>query len=268
MVFPESKDVNFSVPFQWIEQIEKDASQGIASVPPCATRDTLLQDFLDSVTKDSSNVEAWERMTRAWVKDRPLDAEAWFALGHALALRLHEPSFSPTESKERKLLEEGIQVNSKAVELNPLHARAWNNLGVARDLEGKFDLAVAAFERAIHLKPDYGLAWLNLGSAHFNRRDFAHAAEAFRKGLELLPADAHSWELLAHTEVIMGKPAQAMDHFRIALRYKPLDANLWLEYGQCCIKAGDVDTARTVLERLRNLEAPQAKEMEKRLSKH
>jgi Tfp pilus assembly protein PilF len=41
----------------------------------------------------------------------------------------------------------------KAVALDPSYAAAWNNLAVAYEHEGKFDLAKQAYEKAIQLDP-------------------------------------------------------------------------------------------------------------------
>ncbi len=41
----------------------------------------------------------------------------------------------------------------KAVELDPSYAAAWNNLAIAYEHEGKFDLAKKAYEKALQLDP-------------------------------------------------------------------------------------------------------------------
>jgi tetratricopeptide (TPR) repeat protein len=60
----------------------------------------------------------------------------------------------PTDA--RKLLEE-------LVALAPYNADAWNNLGFALGVEGRFREAVVPLERALRLTPDYQLARNNLG---------------------------------------------------------------------------------------------------------
>ena len=49
-----------------------------------------------------------------------------------------------------------------AVELNPDHAAAHNNLGTALKDQGRLDEAVAAYRTALELKPDHAMAHSNL----------------------------------------------------------------------------------------------------------
>ena len=42
----------------------------------------------------------------------------------------------------------------KAVEIDPTYAAAWNDLGIAYEQQGKFDLARKAYEKALTLDPN------------------------------------------------------------------------------------------------------------------
>jgi tetratricopeptide (TPR) repeat protein len=206
-------------------------------------------------------------MTRAWVKERPKDSDAWCALGHALHGKLLAEAQGRGEM-DRKLLEESLGANRRALELTPGNSVAWNNLGVAHDMENRQDLAVKAFEHALELRPDYGLAWLNLGAARFNQRDYSRAIQALRRGLELKPDESMAWARLAFCEARLKRWEDALHHYRIALRWNPMNALWWQEFGEACHDAGDAKGYAESLERLERLNPGLAKELGAYAKKH
>ena len=69
----------------------------------------------------------------------------------------------------------------------PAYPGAYDNLGNALGLEGKYDEAVSAFQKALQLNPRDYLAEFNLGLSfvHQNRRD--EAKTHFQAALRLQP---------------------------------------------------------------------------------
>ena len=55
---------------------------------------------------------------------------------------------------------------TKAIELNPDYAEAYNNRGVAYHLKKEYDSAIIDFSKAIELNPDYAIAYNNRGRAY------------------------------------------------------------------------------------------------------
>ncbi len=58
--------------------------------------------------------------------------------------------------------QESIAAATKALELNPDYAAAWNNIGAAYNSLGQFDKAIGACEEALRLQPRFPLAQHNL----------------------------------------------------------------------------------------------------------
>ena len=73
---------------------------------------------------------------------------------------------------------------------NPL---AHYNLGVALAGRGRFDEAIAHFQKALEIKPDYAEAHANLGAALAGRGRVDEAIAHYQKALEIKPdyAEAH-----------------------------------------------------------------------------
>jgi tetratricopeptide (TPR) repeat protein len=72
----------------------------------------------------------------------------------------------------------------RVVEIEPGHARAWNDLGIAASLSGDLDGARLAWERATTADPSLASAWYRLGNLHERRGDNPAARRAWMRFLE------------------------------------------------------------------------------------
>jgi tetratricopeptide (TPR) repeat protein len=68
---------------------------------------------------------------------------------------------------------------AKAVEVRPGMYEAWNYLGYCNRKMGKFDAALAAYDRALALKPDYAEAVEYRGHAYLGLNRLAEAKDAY-----------------------------------------------------------------------------------------
>ena len=101
-------------------------------------------------------------------------------------------SASPCRSRGR--LEEAIAAYRRAIELNPDHAEAHNNLGNVLGEQGRLDEAIAAYHRAIALKPDLGRGPQQPGHRAEGQGRLDEAIAAYHRAIELKPdyAEAHN----------------------------------------------------------------------------
>lgn len=70
----------------------------------------------------------------------------------------------------------------------PEAAAEWNALGGTYLNEGRYDLAVEAFEKAIELEPGYARAYFNMGQALAELGRHSEAIDAYNRAIELDPA--------------------------------------------------------------------------------
>ncbi len=54
----------------------------------------------------------------------------------------------------RELWKEALYRWQRAIQIDPTYAAAWNNLGIAFEINGRFDEAREAYETALDLDPD------------------------------------------------------------------------------------------------------------------
>lgn len=122
---------------------------------------------------------------------------------------------------DQRRYQEAVAKLQRATELDPKAARAWDALGLAFDMQGRTDKALAAFERAGSLNragphpspwPPHNLGYLLL------RMDRLHEAEAaLRESLRYDPSLAVSSYHLARTLEKQGRDSEAIEEYKQAV---------------------------------------------------
>lgn len=128
----------------------------------------------------------------------PADAAAWFRRAEAF------------EASDRKAAEAAYR---RVVEIDPMHADAYLNLGALLCENHRFDEAVALYDEALRRKPHEALLHFNRAIALEDRGDAAAALASYHASLRLAPdlADAHYNAARLHQQ--LGNAKQAVRHF-------------------------------------------------------
>jgi len=181
-----------------------------------ATEEPDLMSLVDPMAEGlGEDVEAVrEKLVDAWtarLRHSGLGPRFWTNLGDLLRDRLG-------------LHDEAEQALRRAVELDPRHAAANNELGnLLADHRGDDAGAEEAFRRAAQASPDLAAPWHNLGDLLARQPGRAEEAEAaYRRALELAPEEPATWDhlgdLLARS---MGRLEEAEEACRKALELAP-----------------------------------------------
>jgi tetratricopeptide (TPR) repeat protein len=151
----------------------------------------------------------------------------------------------------------GIAIWTETTRQRPQNGRAWNNLGSSYAQAGRFDSAVACFQRAIELLPTYSLArgdaYANLGNVRFAQGRYSEAITLLSEALHINPYSAEAHTDLANALRQVGHREEAMGHFRTAIR---LEADYGLAHygmGLLFTDVGDFDEALRELQAARPL---------------
>lgn len=105
--------------------------------------------------------------------------------------------------------------------------------GLAATRAREWSVAAAAFSRAIEMKPAYAEAWNGLGYALRNQGRYPEALAAYDEALRLRPDYPEALEYLGETYVKMGRGDDAR---RVLERLKPLDAAMARELAEAIAK--------------------------------
>lgn len=108
---------------------------------------------------------------------------------------------------------------------DPLNAEQHNDLGVAYEGRGDYELAVREYRRAAELAEDWPLPLFNLGNVHARSGDWQAAAEAYRQALARDAEMTDAQNNLAWVLVENGQAPAAVEHAERAVALQP--ANPW-----------------------------------------
>ena len=116
---------------------------------------------------------------------------------------------------------QALQLIGKALEIDPAHAAAHSNLGIALEGLGETERAAAAHRRALALRPDFADAHANLGSLLAARGEREEAAACFERALKLRPDHPLILTNLGNVLRELGRLAEAEDCHRRSIAAEP-----------------------------------------------
>lgn len=111
----------------------------------------------------------------------------------------------------------------RAVELDPEHRYAWNNLGRALFRLERFDDAEAAYRRQLEIAPDDEWSWSNLGLIAKKRGDLKEAERLMRRQIEVTPLAPAGHRQLGFLFSEQGRREEAETCYLRALKLDPDD---------------------------------------------
>jgi tetratricopeptide (TPR) repeat protein len=86
---------------------------------------------------------------------------------------------------------------SKAIEINPKDAKAYNNRGIAYYNKGEYDRAISDYTKAIEINPGYAMAYINRGVSYNNKGEYERAISDYTKAIEINPRYAATYNDVA-----------------------------------------------------------------------
>ena len=135
------------------------------------------------------------------------------------------------------------ELYQQAIRLDPQHAEAHLNLGVAYERLGRGALAEAMFRKALEIRRDYSDAHLNLGLKLAEKAQFAAALESVREAVRLAPANLAARKALAMVLTRLKRPQEAVPHFELLVRRDPASVEARLDLGIALAEAGKRERA-------------------------
>jgi Tfp pilus assembly protein PilF len=125
----------------------------------------------------------------------------------------------------------GESIWQKALDVVPNNVRAYYNLGLAMQKQGRLPEAIRNYNQAIKLNPDYYRAYYNLGHLMQSGGRLKEAAGYYQQVIAIKPdlADAH--RNLGSAFLSMGRFDEAISEYHKALSIQPNDAETYNNLG-------------------------------------
>ena len=202
-------------------------NQTSAALAPKPSFASLLQAAIAKL-RAGRPVEA-EPFYRAALARRPLDFDALRGLGLVL-LQQHRGA-------------EALPALAQATRVQPKHAGAWTEFGVAHAFVGRFEEALGCYERALSLDLHCAEAFANKGDALAQLKRSPEALACYDRALALNSrlATVHSNRGGLLRE--LGHPAEALASLDQALRLAPGNADALSNRGDALVELGRLDEA-------------------------
>ena len=132
-------------------------------------------------------------------------------------------------------------------------AENYKNLGNAYYIEFKLIDALDAYTRAIEIKPDFALAWNNKGIALWNLHENEEALKAYNKAIEFRPDFALAWNNKGIVLSKLDKKNDALDAFNRAIEFKSDFAEALNNKGNVLADLGRHEEALNAYKMARNI---------------
>jgi Flp pilus assembly protein TadD len=150
---------------------------------------------------------------------------------------------------------QAIELLQRAVEKDPKHRSAWNNLGRAYLETHKYTEAITAFNRQIEINPYDEHSYNNLGRAYWQERKYEDAVTAFRKQIEVNPLDHYAYTNLGRMYNEWHKYDEAHIELEKAASLTPKSAEVQVSLGEAYLNLGQDDKATAAFERALEISA-------------
>ncbi len=142
-----------------------------------------------------------------------------------------------------------VELLKRAVEVDPKHKSAWNNLGNAYLAQRKTNEAIAAYQKQIEVNACDEYAYNNLGRAYWTERKYEDAVSAFRKQIEVNPLDRYAHANLGSLYAEWHKYEEAVPELEKAVSLAPDNPMLQVSLGDAHLNLGEDDKALAAFDR-------------------
>jgi tetratricopeptide (TPR) repeat protein len=132
--------------------------------------------------------------------------------------------------------EKAVASFQRALALDPHLAPAANNLGLSLQALGQVEAAIEAFRAALRKDPDLAMAHNNLAMALYRLGDKPAALAHFRRAVTLAPTMAEAQSNLGQLLLEIDQPEEALAHSREAVRLGPDMAEARLNLGRALLE--------------------------------
>jgi len=144
--------------------------------------------------------------------------------------------------------DEAVAHFEKALEVDPNFVLGLLNMGVTRQKQGRITEAMVFYKQAIKIKPNLPQAHIGLGLGLAAQREFEPAVMELREAARMDPTDADSRRNLGLVLAQMGRISEGIDALQEALRLNPKSAETHNDLGIVLFATGKTRESITEFE--------------------
>jgi tetratricopeptide (TPR) repeat protein len=181
--------------------------------PGVATTTEFTRNYLSygSIFFERGYMTEAEHFLQLALRDDPDNSEALYGIG-SIYLQQNKPS------EARATFERVIKLPQRYPGTLP---NAWNNLGLLSAREGRTDEAIQQFQQALQLDPDHFIALENLGNAFRQAKRWDDAKSTLQHALQLNPESAEANYALGMVCAQTNDEDRAFEFLQKAIAEKP-----------------------------------------------
>ncbi len=194
---------------------------------------------LGSIFFQHGYIETSEGFFQSALNNDPASAEAFYGLG-SVYLKQEK------NSEAQKCFENAAKLKANYPETT---TNAWNNLGLLATRAGDTAKAASCFEQALQLDPDHFIALENLGNAYKQQKRWQEARATLERALSIKPDDAEANYSLGMVFAQIDDTRQAYEHLQKALQARPVYPEALNNLGVLYLRTHRRDEAAATFER-------------------
>jgi tetratricopeptide (TPR) repeat protein/DNA-directed RNA polymerase subunit RPC12/RpoP len=134
-----------------------------------------------------------------------------------------------------------IEDFNKALQINPRYAVAYYNRGFVYDEKDFYDQAITDYSRALEINQEYAKAYCNRGISYGKKGFYDKAIDDFSKALKINPEFAEAYCSRGHAFYLNGLYDQAIVDYNKALEINPAFAEAYFNKALACEGVGSVN---------------------------
>lgn len=143
-----------------------------------------------------------------------------------------------------------LEYTEELVAKYPRDERALTLLGFAYSGQQEFDKAVGTLTKATEVNPQFAPAYNSLGYAYLPQAKYAEAERAFKKYIELVPNDPNPYDSYAEMLMRTGRFDESIAQYRKALSLEPHFSNSYIGIASNLMFQGKHDAAAAQAQKL------------------
>lgn len=183
---------------------------------------------LQKAGKVKEAVMEWHAIANSEEIDDKVATRAWFSIGF-----LAED------------FEEQISASTRAIQLNPQFAPAYNNRGAAKVALGRYDSAILDFDKAIAITPEYSAAYSNRGGCQKALEQYEDAIRDCDQAIRLTPENVAAYYHRGGAKLHLKRYESAIHDYDEAIRIEPKYILAYVDRGAAKARIKRFDEARS-----------------------